>query len=211
MRKGRFGIVLCLYPILAFAGVILNQPIICALIFGFTLLAERDEWAGRQTLQALILSAVTAVIRKVLMYVAGLFPAYSGIGLFEFFSIALNVISAIIYLLAIVVSVLAIIRVMKDQEADLPVLSGLAYRAYGKRKPQPMPGQYPPPPFQQPVPPTYQQGQTYQYKAPVPPQSPVPPTSPVPPVPPTSATPPVPPTPPQPGTQPNNQPGGPQK
>ena len=33
MRKGRFGVVLCLYPILAFTGVILHQPLLCALFF----------------------------------------------------------------------------------------------------------------------------------------------------------------------------------
>ena len=43
MRKGRFGIVLCLYPILAFACVIIGQPILCALIFGVALFAERED------------------------------------------------------------------------------------------------------------------------------------------------------------------------
>lgn len=50
MRKGKLGVVVCLYPILGFVCVILNQPLLCALIFGFVLVAERDEWAGRQTL-----------------------------------------------------------------------------------------------------------------------------------------------------------------
>ena len=52
MRKGKLGVVVCLYPILGFVCVILNQPLLCALIFGFVLVAERDEWAGRQCLQA---------------------------------------------------------------------------------------------------------------------------------------------------------------
>ena len=46
MRKGKLGVVVCLYPILGFVCVILNQPFLCALIFGFVLVAERDEWAG---------------------------------------------------------------------------------------------------------------------------------------------------------------------
>ena len=62
MRKGKLGVVVCLYPILGFVCVILNRPLLCALIFGFVLVAERDEWAGRQTLQALGLSAITAVV-----------------------------------------------------------------------------------------------------------------------------------------------------
>ena len=35
MRKGKLGVVVCLYPILGFVCVILNQPLLCALIFGF--------------------------------------------------------------------------------------------------------------------------------------------------------------------------------
>lgn len=76
MRKGKLGVVVCLYPILGFVCVILNQPLLCALIFGFVLVAERDEWAGRQTLQALGLSAITAVVVHVLHYIGSLFPSY---------------------------------------------------------------------------------------------------------------------------------------
>ena len=42
MRKGTFGVVLCLYPILAFAGVILNWPLLCAVCFAFAMLVEKD-------------------------------------------------------------------------------------------------------------------------------------------------------------------------
>ena len=62
MRKGRFGAVLCLYPILAFTGVILHQPLLCALFFLLALLAERDEWASRQSLQALALGLVALTL-----------------------------------------------------------------------------------------------------------------------------------------------------
>lgn len=207
MRKGRFGLVLCAYPIVAFIGVILNLPIVCALAFGVALLAERDEWAGRQSLQALALSVITYIFRWIVGFVITRMDV-------NFILAALGAASAIIYLLAIVVSILGILRVMRDREADLPILADLAYRAYGKRKPQPIPGQYPPPPFQQPgqpVPPAYQQGQPpYQQpvnhqapNAPVPPQAPMPPKPPVPPVPPTppaapaSPVPPTAPVPPQ--------------
>lgn len=74
MRKGKFGVVLCLYPIVGFACVILNQPLLCAAVFALALIAERDPWAGRQTLQAFALSAVTAVLRSVLAFVVQLFP-----------------------------------------------------------------------------------------------------------------------------------------
>lgn len=76
MRKGKLGVVVCLYPILGFVCVILNQPLLCALIFGFVLVAERDEWAGRQCLQAVGLSAIAVVLRELLVYSVNLFPVY---------------------------------------------------------------------------------------------------------------------------------------
>ena len=175
MRKGKLGVVVCLYPILGFVCVILNQPLLCALIFGFVLVAERDEWAGRQTLQALGLSAIAVVLRELLVYSVNLFPVY--IDFFHFLSTAFGTLSALVYLAAIITSIVAITRVMKDQEASLPGLDRLAYRAYGKQKPRPMPGQYPPPygvqppyahPYQQPGQPYPPQPGPYQQ----PPQAP---------------------------------------
>ena len=184
MRKGKLGVVVCLYPILGFVCVILNQPLLCALIFGFVLVAERDEWAGRQTLQALGLSAIAVVLRELLVYSVNLFPVY--IDFFHFLSTVFGTLSALVYLAAIITSMVAITRVMKDQEASLPGLDRLAYRAYGKQKPRPMPGQYPPPygvqppyahPYQQPGQPYPPQPGPYQQppQAPQQPQPPVPP------------------------------------
>ena len=184
MRKGKLGVVVCLYPILGFVCVILNQPLLCALIFGFVRVAERDEWAGRQCLQAVGLSAIAVVLRELLVYSVNLFPVY--IDFFHFLSTAFGTLSALVYLAAIITSMVAITRVMKDQEASLPGLDRLAYRAYGKQKPRPMPGQYPPPygvqppyahPYQQPGQPYPPQPGPYQQppQAPQQPQPPVPP------------------------------------
>ena len=169
---------------MGFVCVILNKPLLCALIFGFVLVAERDEWAGRQTLQALGLSAIAVVLRELLVYSVNLFPVY--IDFFHFLSTAFGTLSALVYLAAIITSMVAITRVMKDQEASLPGLDRLAYRAYGKQKPRPMPGQYPPPygvqppyahPYQQPGQPYPPQPGPYQQppQAPQQPQPPVPP------------------------------------
>lgn len=143
MRKGRFGVVLSLYPVVGFACVILNIPVACALVFVLALVAERDEWAGRQTLQALCLGSVSWFLQKVLHLLAETFgDSYGLLGALGF---GAAVAAALVYLAAIVASVFAILRVMHDKEADLPGLSSLAWRAYGKRRPAPMPGQYPPP------------------------------------------------------------------
>lgn len=180
MKKGKFGIILCFYPIAAFAAVILNSPMICAALAALTIFAERDEWAGRQTLQACMLSAVLFF-----------FDRFAGWGVsalrIPFFSTILSVVSsiffAIAYLAAIAASILGILRVSRDGEANIPLFSSLAYRIYGKVKPRPVqpvtyaaPYEYPPqpqPPQPQtaaPYPPQPQYPQQYTPPVNVPPQ-----------------------------------------
>ena len=124
--------------------VILNQPLLCALIFGFVLVAERDEWAGRQCLQAVGLSAIAVVLRELLVYSVNLFPVY--IDFFHFLSTAFGTLSALVYLAAIITSMVAITRVMKDQEASLPRPGpGLPTALTASRSPGPCPGSIPRP------------------------------------------------------------------
>ena len=74
MKKGRFGIVFSFYAILAFILVILKMPLLGALLFGFVTLAERDEWLGRQTLQAFLMSAVVVFLGKLFSWINSLIP-----------------------------------------------------------------------------------------------------------------------------------------
>ena len=93
MKKGRFGIVFSFYAILAFILVILKMPLLGALLFGFVTLAERDEWLGRQTLQAFLMSAVVVFLGKLFSWINSLIPGYF------FFSGALNVITSLLSVL----------------------------------------------------------------------------------------------------------------
>ncbi len=63
MKKGKFGIVLCFYPIAAFSAAILHAPLICAGLAAAAAFLERDEWAARQSLQAWMLSALVFFVR----------------------------------------------------------------------------------------------------------------------------------------------------
>ena len=158
VRKGKFGVVVSLYPIIGFLCVLLGQPLLCALAFGAALLAERDEWAGRQSLQALGLCAASWALRFVFATVAGMFPQYYG-GFFAFLGMAFGVLSVLVYLGAAVAALVALVRVARGREADLPGLCELAWRAYGMRRPRPVqappfqPPYYPPQPPQPPYPP----------------------------------------------------------
>ncbi len=142
MKKGHFGLVLCAYPILAFACVILRQPIVCSIMLVLAAFLEKDEWAGRQTFQAWILSLLVSFFSEVVPWGVSLFTLSF---VSAFLSTVANVFSVIVYLAAIMLSVLAIVRVMRDQEANLPLLSDLAYKIYGKQKPRPALDSFPPP------------------------------------------------------------------
>ncbi len=153
MKKGRFGLVLCFYPIAAFLCAVLRLPLLCFLLAGAAIFVERDEWTGRQTLQAFFLSLLAAFFTELVPWGAALIdiPVLSSV-----LGVVATVLNVVFYLLVVILSVFGIIRVSKDQETDLPLLADLAYLLYGKKKPRPAGQFYPPqqPPYpQQPTPP----------------------------------------------------------
>lgn len=136
MRKGKFGLTLAFYPIAALVCVIVKQPVLCALVTALAIFVEKDEWAGRQSLQALCLGIFLWFFSDLLPWGTSFFPIPI---LKQILQAGAAVLSVLLYLAVILLSILGILRVMKEQEADLPLLSDLAYRAYGKKKPRELP------------------------------------------------------------------------
>ena len=134
MKKGKFGIVLCFYPIAAFAAVILDSPLICLLFAMAAIFLEKDEWAGRQTLQAWMLSVVVFFFNQAVSLVSLVHIPYIS----AFLSVIATIAFVLVYLAAIVLSLLGLLRVRKEEEANLPLFSELAYHIYGKSKPKPV-------------------------------------------------------------------------
>lgn len=66
MRKGKFGICLWFYAALAFVLAFLQQSMLCILLLGFVIVAERDEWTSRQVMQATFLCLLGSFISGVL-------------------------------------------------------------------------------------------------------------------------------------------------
>lgn len=130
MRKGKFGILLSYYAVLAFILVILNQTLLCGLLFLVALLFEKDEWLGRQTLQALGLSLVVSLFSGVTNIMSSFFNSW-----FFNFATVFSVISTLVWVAAIILSIVAIINCLKEQDAGIPILSDIAYKAYGVQKP----------------------------------------------------------------------------
>ena len=125
MQKGKFGICLWFYAALAFVLAFLGQVVLCALLLGFVIAAEKNEWVIKQTMQALFLSLFSAVVSAVL----SIFDVFDSIWFFRsVVSVIVSVIMGIVSLLILIGVIVALVRVTKDKDANLPLLSKLASR-----------------------------------------------------------------------------------
>lgn len=73
MKKGTFGIKLSFYAVLAFVLAFLGQTLLLGLLLGFVIVAEKDEWLTRQTMQAFFLTIAVSVIQGALSLISKLF------------------------------------------------------------------------------------------------------------------------------------------
>jgi len=168
LKKGKFGLRLAFYAVLAFVLALLKQPLLCGLLLGFVIFAEDDGWAVRQVLQGFMLSLVSTFAVDTVFSLASLVVPTSFGFFYDFVFGVLRVISCLVYAGVLVLSIMAILRVCRDQDANLPLLSNLSYHAFGEQKP-PKPVNHPVWPQQQPMQPypPQQPGQPMQgYPAP---------------------------------------------
>lgn len=172
MEKGKLGIRLSVYAVLAFVLAAFGLYLGIIGLLAVVLIAEKDEWAGRQVLQALMLCLLPSMIGAV-FDVLGFMNWFGwgnyGSAVYTISSIWSRFNSVINWLVNIAVYVFALIGILnvsKGKEAGIPVFSGFADWAYGRvvAKAQPV---YQQPVYQQPV---YQQPV---YQQPVAPQTPV--------------------------------------
>ena len=87
-----------------------------------------NEWLTRQVIQAFFLTIIVSVINAVLdlLNIFGNVPIVgTAIG------VVFNVISTIVSIVVLVFVIIAMVKVVKGQEANMPLLSKLANRAYG--------------------------------------------------------------------------------
>lgn len=179
LKQGKFGICLAFYAILAFVLALLQQPLLCGALLAFVLLAEGDRWAVRQVLQGFMLSLIVSFFSNI-TYMVGSFVSLPfnllfGWDHYGFHDAVQRVFSFIVYVGALVLAVMAVLRLCREQEANVPLLSNLAYRIMGEQKPRPVKqqpmypqGGYPQPPM--PYPPQQAPNQPPQ---PMPPMQPM--------------------------------------
>ena len=156
MEKGKLGIRLSVYAVLAFILAAFGLYLGIIGLLAVVLIAEKDEWAGRQVLQALMLCLLPSMVSAV-FGVLGFMNWFGwgsyGSAVYAISSIWSRFNSVINWLVNIAVYVFAlmgILNVSKGKEAGIPVFSSFANWAYGKIvvKAQPV---YQQPVYQQPV------------------------------------------------------------
>lgn len=128
MRKGKLGISLGFYAVLSFVLAFMGQTTLCFLLLGFVLVAERDEWASRQVMQAAFLSLVSSLVNDIL----SIFDILNQIPIiYVFLSDAFALIRWAVSVVILVFIIIALVKVCKGKDAGLPGLSTLAERAFG--------------------------------------------------------------------------------
>ena len=84
---------------------------------GFVIVAEKNEWLTRQVIQAFFLTIIVSVINAVLdlLNIFGNVPIVgTAIG------VVFNVISTIVSIVVLVFVIIAMVKVVKGQEANMP-------------------------------------------------------------------------------------------
>ncbi len=127
MRKGNYGFNLWFYPAMAFLLAIFGQTLLCGLITIFAIAAEKDEWTSRQTMEAFFLSLVNALV-SVIIDLFGIITwiPFVGTGI----SAILNFCAAVIGLIVLILAVIGILRVSKNEEARIPFIHGFVNKIF---------------------------------------------------------------------------------
>jgi len=130
MTKGKFGLSLAAIAVIAFGFAALRQPTSVLLVCGFALLAEKDEWLNKQTMQALLLTIAYYLTELVTGWIFGGLARFFGwVKLYDAVSAMGKVgsfVGDVLYLALIVFSVLAALRVLRGKDAGLPFIARMA-------------------------------------------------------------------------------------
>ena len=128
MRKGVFGLTYAFYAALAFILALLGRTILCVLLLGFIIASEKDEWAVRQVIQAVFLSAIASIV-SVVLNLLNIFAWVPLLG--TAISAIISFVTGLISLIVLILVIVALTRVIKEQEANVPLAAKFAKWAYG--------------------------------------------------------------------------------
>lgn len=135
MEKGKFGIRLSFYAVVAFLFVILGYSTPLFLLAGVVIVGEKDEWASRQVIQAICLQVVSGIVSAFF----GIFNfMYSIPILGAIWGTTVGVVESLIDLVLLIFAIIAIVKTAKGKEAGVPLADKFANWAYGRVKVEPV-------------------------------------------------------------------------
>ena len=127
-KTDSLGIKLTFYGALAFVLAIFGQTLLCGLLLGFSIVLVKDRWLCRQVMQAFFLCFVSEIISII----------DNGFRIFRIVPILGNLVSGtisfvgwILTLLVLIFAIIALVRVIKGEEANLPIIKVLTEKAFG--------------------------------------------------------------------------------
>ena len=140
MRKGNYGIAYAFYAVLAFVFALFGQSLLLCLLTVFLIVVEKDEWASKQSLQACgivgaqwIISKAISLIGLPVAWIGRFITDYSS-GFYKFESVWNKIfyfVGDFVDIAFLVITIMAIMKVMKGTDAKVPVISKFADWAYG--------------------------------------------------------------------------------
>jgi hypothetical protein len=159
MNKGKFGISLTALAILAFVLCFFDLTVVLVLLVAYAFLIEKDEWLTRQSFQALYLNIAYITALTVVGWIFSFFITIlnwaKAYGASAVLGEAESFIKFLLGIALFVCALLAVLRILKDKDARLPVLGKLADYTMGiiekpAAPPQAAPSFQAPAPAQQP-------------------------------------------------------------
>ena len=130
MTKGHLGLNLAAVAVLGFVLAFFGFLEALILLVAYALLIEKDVWLTRQTLQALYLKlvyqAALTVIGWAFLLLEKLFGLFKATRIVAALANINNFIDTILYICLFLLCALAVIRLIKEHDADIPLAGNLA-------------------------------------------------------------------------------------
>ncbi len=133
MAKTKFGVNPAFYAILAFVLAFFGSTTWLVVLTVYLIAAEQNEWAARQSIQAMTLSFIPSIVSG-LFGLVGFINKIPFVGkVWYWFDYSIDSILAIV---VAVFCLIGLIKVIGGKEANLPLLSKFADWTYGKVAPK---------------------------------------------------------------------------
>lgn len=128
MRKDNFGICLSFYAVLGFVLALLGHTTLTLLLLGFVIVIHKDQWLTMQLMQAFFLSILSGIVSTIIGIIS---PIYKIPILGTLIATCFGIVTSLISLIILVMAIVGISKVAKEQDANLPLVKTFAEKAFG--------------------------------------------------------------------------------